>query len=140
MLKRVMVLIFLLLAACATSPGQTRKTAEMAWEERTLPKDYRLVYKNFLTGFEVCASGSLFIPDSIGFPECSADFDGKIVQCTIYHSQVVGPRADRVLGSLTIKSAGNGTAGLRAGYNPEFATKQSLKYWMRFAEGNYQCK
>jgi hypothetical protein len=138
MVKRAIVLITLLLAACASSPDG--KVPEMVRGEKTLQSDYQLVYKNFLTGFELCASESLFISDPIGFPECSADFNGRIVQCAIYHSQVVGPRAERVLGRVVIKAAGDGVSDFKAEYNPKFGKKQSLDYWMRFAEGNYQCK
>ena len=138
-MKRAIVLIVLLLAACATPPGQV-KESELVFEEKTLKKNYQLVYKNFLSGFEMCASESIFIPDPIGFPECAANLDSRDVQCVIYHTQIFGPRADRVLGRFRITGTADGLTTVRGGYSPKYAKKESLAFWMRFAEGNYQCR
>ena len=135
----VLGLWFLLSACAATPPKSQLQETDLVWAEKTISKAYQLVYKDFQTGFTMCQSDSVFIADPMGTPECAMNFDGKVVQCTVYHAQVFGPRGDRILGVFSIKAVDDRTSLVRGGYDPRYGTKESLAYWMRFAEGDYRC-
>jgi hypothetical protein len=134
--------LYICLAGCATPPGQF-KGEDYTWQEKTYNQNYKILYKNLITGFRTCggkSTGSIIGANQIGVPDCKQDIEGVDMLCDIYLEQDIGGRSDWVLGIIKIKASTDAFTTIRYGLNASYPKAKSPYYWMQFAEGKYDCE
>ena len=123
-------LIVLAAALSLTGCVSTGAIVESDYLEATIPVEHDTVLNNIVAGFPICGI-DYGQPSVIQYKDYTA--------IDIYTLTLIRTRTNRILGKIELIPE-DGQTKVRAGIRKAIARGQRRQNWIKWAQGDYQCK